>query len=449
MSSEQSIGSDGLQRSPNHSSDSSSDNSGRDFIDEFVESPEKEESPNKKRVGRFSTIMNLLNTLLGAGILTVPSSFTNAGMILSICLLFFCGILSYISTVQVIKLQLDTESDGFDSLTYKIAGKTGSILYSIMNLIFLILALLSFLVLGADMIVSWFALAKVNASKTLFRAMIVLVYAFILPIPLTLLRDISVLSYFSTATVLFIFTFVIGMIIKGSIFLKKNKKIESTCIMSKLDLQLFYAISIYLSVFSLPSEAPPIIHEYNSNYRKRKIVAGIAILFCFIFVVIPSIFAYLTYGSSTAKNVLNSFPDDDVFIVILRILFFLIVSFSYPVIAQAVMCSLSQLIYHNNYANSLPTGKRTIILIIANSIPVIIGMFLPQAKPAIGISGSLGGCIVDFVFPPVLWVMYYKPKWNLETILCILFAIFGFVTAGVSTYESVLDAISEFKTVKF
>ena len=322
-------------------------------------------------------------------------------------------------------------------------------MYSIFNLIFLILALLTFIVLGTDMIISWFALAKVDVSKTLYRAIVVLVYAFVLPIPLTFLRNLSILSYFSTATVVFIFIFVVAMIIKGSIQLNKNKKIDSTCIMSKFGLSLFYAISIYVSVFSLPTVAPPILYEYNPNYHKRKLVTGIAIFFCFLFVVIPAIFTYLSFGEKTGKNVLNSFPDDDVLIVILRIFFFLIISFSYPIIAQAVMCSLSQLIYKNNYANSLPNNKRIIILIIANVIPLLIGMFLPQAKPAMGISGALGGCIVDFVFPPVLWVMYYKPRCDVQTVLCIIFAVFGVVCAGISTYEGILDAIEEFKTVKF
>lgn len=101
-----SIGNDGLQKTPAHSSsDSSSSNS----IDDFVEPSEgKEGGQPLNRVRRFSTVMNLLNTLLGAGILTVPSSFTNAGMIVSIVLLFFIAILSYIATVQVIKLQLDS-----------------------------------------------------------------------------------------------------------------------------------------------------------------------------------------------------------------------------------------------------------------------------------------------------------------------------------------------------
>jgi len=400
-----------------------------------------------RRVRRFATIMNLLNSLLGAGILSVPSSFTNAGIIPSVLLLLFIAVLSYIGTAQVIKLQLDTKSDGYDALVLVIAGKIGSIIYSILNLIFLILAMLSYIVLGGDMLISWFSLTKLKVDTLMSRALVILIYSFAIPVLLTIPRNITILSYFSTATVFCIILFVIAMIIKGGIYFKSNK-INSTCVNAKFDLSVFYAISIYGLSFSLPAVTPPVIHEYNTNYHKRKIVAISAIVLCFILVIIPALFGYLMFGEKTEGNVLKNFPDDDTFIIIIRAAFFLVVSFSYPCVAQAVMCSWSQLIYKNNFANQLPASKRIVILILTNIVPILVGMFLPQAKPALGIGGALGGCIVDFAYPPILWIMYYKLKCGKVYVLCVIFAIFGFVTAGISTYEGFVDAIDAFKKAK-
>ena len=107
----------------------------------------------------------------------------------------------------------------------------------------------------------------------------------------------------------------------------------------------------------------------------------------------------------------------------------------------------STLIFKEGSPASLITWKRAIILILANIFPLLIAMFLPSVKPALSIGGALGGCLVDFVFPSVLYLKLDRGKHPLHywrNVLLIAFAIFGILAAVISTYQSIVDAIHAF-----
>ena len=116
-------------------------------------------------------------------------------------------------------------------------------------------------------------------------------------------------------------------------------------------------------------------------------------------------------------------------------------------IAQSVQAMWSQLIYKTDQPATLPNGKRAVILVLTNVIPLIIAMLLPSAKPALSIGGSLGGCLVDFAFPSLEFIVFYRKelKWyNYKMILCGLFLLFAIVATVISTYQSIADAIKAF-----
>jgi hypothetical protein len=73
-------------------------------------------------------------------------------------------------------------------------------------------------------------------------------------------------------------------------------------------------------------------------------------------------------------------------------------------------------------------------------------MFVPNAKPVLEIGGGLGGCLVDFCFPGLLWIKQSgRPLTYWQNILAILLTVFGLACGAVSTFLAVLQAINSFK----
>ena len=149
----------------------------------------------KKTQNTFSTIMNVLNSILGAGILSVSNTFVNSGVIPSLILILVMAVLSLIATDIVIFLANKTQTVGLAELTTKILGYWGALILTILNLLFLITALVAYMVLAGDMITSWFDLAKIDLNPLIYHAVMQLIYG-IIPICLTIPRNISFLRYF-------------------------------------------------------------------------------------------------------------------------------------------------------------------------------------------------------------------------------------------------------------
>lgn len=409
--------------------------------------PEGNQSP--KLVSGFGTVMNMLNSLLGAGILAIPSSFSSAGVVPSVIILCLMAVLCHVTTIMILRLRAITQVDGYDALVSYYFGKYGTIVFTVLALVFVTAGSLSYIIVGGDMIVSWFAIANIDLTPTGYRALTVLVYALCLPIALTIPRHLKILSYFSAATMFFFILYCAVMIYKLIDFLVDGD-IHPGFVIARIDTSIFSAISVYALAYSLPVVAISIFNEYSEDMKKRTMVTGVASSLTFLILVIPSVIGYIIFGDKADGNILNSFPDDDIVMIIVRVGFFLIVSFSYPIIlAGAVTSSWGHALFKVSQASDLVGWRRAVVLIVSNAVQLIIGMFLPKAKPAIAIGGAFGGCIVDFAFPGLLWIKASEHKlWHWDNILCMLLILFGIIFAILSTYYSILDAIQAFKPIE-
>ena len=408
----------------------------------------EEKLPLLHRVHRFATVMNLLNSMLGAGILSVPSAFVSTGIIVSIIVSIIIAAISYACTVLVVKLSFETNTEGLGDLTYHILKKPGAVILTILNLIFLVTAMVAYLILGGDMITSWFDLGGIDVSSGTPRMILILVYACVFPIILTIPRDISFMKYFSTATVFSIIFFMISLIYKISAYSVQNRGINPTCSLAKIDFNIFSSISIYGLSYALPAVVLPAIRLYNPALKKRIIVTFIGIVMCFVLITVPGITGYSIFGENTDGNILKNFDSDDILMIICRCCFFIVVSCAYPMLSQSVMSMWAQLIFGEDQHSTLILWKRILVVILNNVIPVALAMFLPTAKPILTIGGAFGGCIVDFVYPSIMYIVFHRNDYswhNWRNILCVLCALFGLATAAIATYQAVIDAINSLK----
>lgn len=400
-------------------------------------------------VGFFPTTMNMLNCLLGAGILSIPNTFIDSGIVVSVILLLIVAGITHFATVLTFELCHDLGAEGIDDMARRTLGKWGLISLSACCLIFNICSCLAYLIIGADFIISWFAAAGIDLSSSIYRAIVVFVYSVLIPIALSIPKSFTFLSYFSTVTFGCIVLFVIVLLYEAISKLPKQG-ISPTIVIAKIDIDFFSSISIYGTAFSLPLSCMPVIHDFDPNVKKRNSVSAISLITCFIVMVIPGICGYLIFGDQTNGNILNSFSDNDIVMIVVRVGFFLVVTFSYPIVAPCVACSFSELIYHVNQANDLTGKRRGIIFFLTHIFTLVLAIFLPSMKPALEVGGAIGGCLGNFSIPGIMWLVATKLKmYHWKCISAMLLAIFGIVSGIVSTYTSIISAISAFKTVKF
>jgi amino acid permease len=300
------------------------------------------------------------------------------------------------------------------------------------------------------MIGSWLKLAHVFGEGDFagWKRMIVVVgYSLPLPIALSCPRNLSFLQYLSTAAVFCTIFYIGSMIYKTINQWVSTEGLTQPIDIVKIDFSLFSSVAMFGLAFSFPPIVLPAIHSYNPLTRKRKIVTAWALGLVFVLVLTSGLTGYFLFGRQAKSNILQNFADNDILIVIVRAGFFIIVTCVYPMISQSVQSSWAQIFFGDDNAGTLPAGKRVIVLAVSNSLPLVVALFLPEIKPVLEVSGALGGCLVDFVFPGILWIKHSdKPLTYYQNILGMLLAAFGLVCGVLSTYmavRSVIDAFSK------
>ena len=416
-------------------------------ITNFDSTDQTKTTPNMmpRYVSPFATSMNLLNTLMGAGVLGISDSFRFCGFLPSYLMMLVIAILSYIATQMIVSLQLKTHSHSFDELTERSLGRIGAAIYSVAATLFCLSAMVVFLIISGSTVQSWlkFAGLEIHDGTWEYR-LLVLVYSLILPVALTVPKNMHFLSYFSTFSIFCLFLFVAVIIVKGAQMLPPQG-IHNTCIFGQLGSGIFNALAIYSLTFALAAVVMPVIAPSEPSINKRAPTVGVTFFMCFMCVSVTGVIGYLIFGTTVKPVLLESFPEDDILTIIVRAAFFVVVNASYPVVSLTVASSYSRAIFKENSALNLNGWKRALILFLVSVFPVVIAMFLPNIRPALSIGGALGGCLSNFIFPSLIWIKFSDKKLKHWTnILCILLCIFGVVCAIISTYESVVDAIKQF-----
>ena len=400
-------------------------------------------------VGVFSTSLNILNSVLGAGIFSIANSFTFCGIIPSVCMLSFCGLMTYASTLLVIKMHGMTGCDSITDLCLRTCGKVGTWILTPSIVLFCYGSMIAYLIMSGEILQSWASLLGYDLYSFGKRAVLVLVYSLISPIAMTVPRHLTFLGYISFFCVICLFTYAIVMIYEG-IAILPSQGIEPSVETATFNLGLFNALGIYALAFSLAGIIIPIIRHMPHDDHKRFQATSISFFISFFIVLVPGVIGYLIFGAGTKSFILSNFGDDDVIFIIVRVASFVVLAAGYPVLGLTVLGVFSRLIYKTENHYDLPWPKRIVCLICQNIFPLCIAIFLPNVRPAMAIGGAFGGGCSNLVFPPLMWVILSPKKWYSPTnLICIVFFIIGTVFSIIATVEAVLDAIDQFKNTSF
>ena len=403
-----------------------------------------EESSDNNKVNFFGALMNLLNGILGSGLLTIASTMKSCGIIFSIILMLFICFLSYTATIILLKTQERTGANGLDELTKKTCGKISAYIMTCLILTFCVTAQISYLIIGSDMIKTFLSLGGYKMNNGFQRIVLVTIYSLSVPVMLTIPRKVSFLSYFSFATVICVIFFFIVMIIKA-IMEFPVKGVSKDIKYFSFSIDIFRSISLYSMSFALPIIILPLVLPYKKSLSKRLGTTLLAISICFVLCVVTGLLGYLMFGENSKGDILLSFGEKDYLIICVKIGFLFVVTFSYPCVSMSVMPTYSYLFFKESKQYEMPIKKRMIVLLVSNSIPVIAAIFLPSILPALSIGGG-PGCIVDFFFPPFMALMTSKHKWYTpKNILYIIFALLGLFLGVISTYCGIVETIRSFR----
>ncbi|ANZ74817.1 BA75_00312T0 [Komagataella pastoris] len=260
---------------------------------------------SKKQTTTVKAVLLLLKAFIGTGVLFLPKSFSNGGLLFSsgMLLIFSCiSIVCFIELIQVGKL---TQIASYGDIGGYLYGRTmkASILTSIiLSQIGFASAYIVFVAENARVLCdSWLNLGEYSIEVFIFLQLIVFV-------PLSLTRDINKLSFTALVADLFILAGLILVYYYSTYHLVVNGISKNVSLYNESEWPLFIGVAVF--TYEGIGLLIPINESMAKPEKFNKSLVGVMAVITVVFISIGSI-AYMSFGSDVNTVILLNFPQNN------------------------------------------------------------------------------------------------------------------------------------------
>jgi amino acid permease len=305
-----------------------------------------------------SSLFNLLNTILGGGILALPQAFSMSGLLVGVIFTFFVGILSAISSTMLVEVS-DKLGDirSYKDLANRTFGTFGGFIIDICLVLFLFGTMTGYIVIIADLltpsVVNLFNLNVDDRESVGYdyidRIFVSGVVTGCVLLPVSMLPKIDFLKYTSTVALICI----VYMVITVSVITFRqliNNLVLSDVLWGNFGIDSFAAMPVIVFSFSFHTALFPIKNEMKEPEKITTIVTTACLISGTMYITVGML-GYLTFLDCTDSNVLVNF-DTSLPITISKFALVVVLCFSYPLMSFACRVSVWNLLFPLSYEAS-------------------------------------------------------------------------------------------------
>ncbi|GMH89359.1 hypothetical protein TL16_g11431 [Triparma laevis f. inornata] len=331
-----------------------------------------------------SSMFNLANAIVGAGVLTLPFAIKSTGLILGLTLLLLFALLSSYSLLLLDSscritgaktyAELGRVVYGGETKEEKIAGERIEYAVEVLQSLYSYGACVGYL----QIVVSELVVVTGYSGRFLL-----LLCCLCVVFPLSLMKNLQSLSFTS--------------------FLGSGSVVDAA-----FGKGLFTSLPIFCFAFNCQVQFLPLVAELKGGREEGGETKVLCLIFgvmcgvCGLYCLDASV-GYLSFCEDTLNNILDCYGEDDVLIKISRIGFVVTLMFSFPLYSTAVVTSVHSLTSSSSSSRGLSFGRRiSLATIIVGSMAVIVS-FDPPLDAVLGLTGAIGGCSLVYVFPGLFY----------------------------------------------
>eukprot|EP01083_Nonionella_stella_P280522 954312_1 len=370
-----------------------------------------------KHIGQSSFIRvlyNMLNALIGGGIVGIAYIYKASGLIGGCLLMLLFAILCTYTLSLMVKCAQISNVHDYEKLCQHCFGIHGYIIVCVSLLLVDYGVMLTYLIILGD---ATFLIANIWGFDTMYDRNCILIAIAILAIfPTCLYRDISALEKLSAiklGTVIFVVLVVIFQW-----FALPTTAVDTHDISYFIDWHgMPYSLGIIGYAFVCHDSA----FLYYNTLIKPTMLRWTQLSFSAVFAAmtlsgICGIFAYLTFGNHIASNMLNNYPIESNLVVLIRIIYIVIMAWSYPTsffMLRHIMLSFIQKIWKQNSVNTYTVHSSPWLLHVGLTsflffTNLALALFVRNLGSVMSIVGNLPSMNIAFVMPCLCYLKLHK-----------------------------------------
>mmetsp|Transcript_40773 Transcript_40773/g.65468 ORF Transcript_40773/g.65468 Transcript_40773/m.65468 type:complete len:470 (+) Transcript_40773:132-1541(+) len=368
-----------------------------------------------------STVFTLGNNIVGAGILSLPWCFRQAGIVEGSLLMLLVCLLSGTSMIIIAKCCDLTECFNFREMGEKALGSTFGILLQCTMFVYTFFSCVSFMILVGDFTsgddgfpqglcgehhCDNFVVKFLHARFTAVLACTLLVM-----LPLASMRSLNSLRFTSVLAICGMF-YLLGMLIYEYSVYDGKRAAPGEINIATPSWGTFSAAPIMNVAFIAHYNIPRFYQEMKDrSVKKFSVSVSIAIGMCASCYFLVALFGYLIFGNLTESDILNNFDKSYMPAVIGRIIMASVVMFTYPLVFNSFRASaqtILTLIWPNcNFYRRRNVLRLTFLLVGLTLIP---GSTLTNIGIVLDYKGALLGGAIGFGLPAWIFLARTSPE---------------------------------------
>jgi len=367
---------------------------------------------DRPKSGIGGAAFNLVNSIVGAGIIGLPYALRQTGFVAGFLLIAFVSILTDKSLRIITELSKHPrlkpmKVETFEHLASLAYNKPGEYFILLNMMIMAYGAMVAYLLIIKDTVPS-----LLKYDNGIERELVLFVTSLTVIFPIMLKKDMSSLACTSLFSVLCDAIIVLFMIFRSPIgdTLEEDGGISEVVLKKSIQPNLFTGLGIISTAMACQHSCFIVYNSLERNTRARWATVtssslSVAFLLCAVFAVC----GYLGFLDETYGDVLNNFSSQDNAANFARLLLAITMFLTYPMESQvAKHVSFVLLGPEGEDSNSSKwlgrNSKISLFLYVSSLIPALI---FDDLGPVLSFTGSLGGSSIAYIAPGLTYLGIY------------------------------------------
>ncbi|XP_012931276.2 putative sodium-coupled neutral amino acid transporter 11 isoform X1 [Heterocephalus glaber] len=377
---------------------------------------------NQEKSCQPAAVFNVVNSIIGSGIIGLPYSMKQAGFPLGILLLLWVSYITDFSLVLLIKGGALSGTDTYQSLVNKTFGFTGYLLLSILQFLYPFIAMISYNIIAGDTLSKVFQRIPGVDPENLFigRHFIIVLSTISFTLPLSLYRDIAKLGKISfISTVLT--TLILGIVITRVISLGPHiPKTEDAWVFAKpnaiqaVGVMSFALICHHNCFLVYGSLEEPTVPKWSRIVHMSILVS---VFICVLFATC----GYLTFTGFTQGDLFENYCKSDDLVTFGRFCYGITVILTYP-----IECFVTREVIANVFfGGNLSSVFHIVITVVIITVATLLSLLIDCLGIVLELNGALCAAPLIFIIPSACYLkVSEEPRTHLDKIMsCVLLPV--------------------------
>ncbi|NXC44883.1 AVT2 protein, partial [Penelope pileata] len=365
---------------------------------------------------------NIVNSIIGSGIIGLPYSMKEAGFPLGVLLLFGVAYITDYSIILLIKGGNLSSTNTYQELVRKTYGLIGYLILSTLQFLYPFIAMISYNIITGDTLTKVFLRIPGVGSENVLtdRHFIILFTTIIFTLPLSLYRDIAKLGKVSLISLILTIVILVIVMVRTVTFSPQVPKSEDAWIFAKpnavqaIGVMSFAFICHHNSFLIYGSLKEPTLTNWS---RITHMSVSLAVVISVVFAAC----GYLTFTGYTEGDIFENYCREDNLATFGRFCYGVTVILTFPLECFVTREVISNVFFQGNLSTVFHIVVTVIIIAVATGVSLVydcLGIVLE-------LNGVLSATPLVFIIPTACYLRLSEERWNHSDKLlsCLILAV--------------------------